>query len=66
MAKERIDALAEVLRGLKATRARVTIDDEVATLSLIVEQMAVTIALHEVQIQKLRETVAAIAVAKSE
>lgn len=57
MAKE-IDRLGEVLSGLKGTTGRpASCVDELESLRLLIMQMTTTLALHEVQIAKLREAI---------
>lgn len=50
--------LADVLEALRGRRESWSLEDEVASLRLVVEKLATTIALHEVQLAKLRECVA--------
>lgn len=56
---ERVDALADVLNSLgEWNRTRDAAgDQQLASLRLIVEQMATAMALQEVQIAQLREAV---------
>lgn len=64
VAGKQVDDLAEVLWSLtdrSASRSAAALVEEVESLRLIVQQMATTLALHEVQIQKLRECLAAMA-----
>jgi hypothetical protein len=54
---KRINDLADVLQWLtvrQATKSPAALAEEVDSLRLIVQQMATSLALHEVQIQKLR------------
>lgn len=67
---KQIDDLAEVLRSLtdrnSGRKSVAAMGDEVESLRLIVQQMATSLALHEVQIQKLREALAALAMRESQ
>jgi hypothetical protein len=60
-----IDELAEVLRALTERRRPEALAEEVAALRLVVEKMATSLAVHEVQLAKIRETCAALAVRDS-
>lgn len=60
-----VDDLAEVLRSLtdrNSSRSAAALAEEVESLRLIVQQMATSLALHEVQIQNVREALAALVV----
>ena len=58
-----IDDLADVLKALAGKRQS-GLGDQVETLRLAVERLGTTVALQELQIAKLRESVAAIVLDK--